>query len=230
MFLCGAVYAQPPQDWKARLEQSALQASEIAIARSSTVDIEMNWSGPGIHTRTYCKGVLVNEGRAVVTHQECLNAPYSNKGEYELSGAMLWFYDGYGIGGASMLPKRAGHFAYWDVSSFNVSVPAVSLDVCLGSTVFGWREVARGRDLSSLRFLFLGKTDWKIEELQPGNARFTLSYALRARVPGEPVFLNGKLVALNSGKDIQTPSVYPFNRPVFEAFTDRNGGEILQNL
>lgn len=210
-------------------EQAQREAAAKDIARRSQVDIEIGWGGTPGPKETRCKGVLVNEGRTVVTHAACLTPPYAADNSYQFLRAMLWFKDGYGIGGIDLRAQGAGSFVYWDVSKFELKVPSARLEVAQSSTVFGWAAAAENA-LSSLRFFFNNKADWKIEDLKAGADKFTLSYALRARVPGEPVFAGSSVVALNAEKDRECIGFYPLNRPVFEAFTERNGGAILQNL
>lgn len=217
--------------------EEAIENSLLKVARTSVVQIEQYWENQdGSITLSLCKGVLINEGKQLVSHSACLQRPGKADEQARVSKVFLHFSNGYIYGSNQLKPVLAKAFIYWSVPDlgFLEDIEPAELSVSDGGGVVGqfgydWDGVRNAS--SEQEFVFLGKRGWHFGSFVKQTDAFTLKNALRERQLGEPVFIGRRVIALNgAGGKEGFGWGYPFHRPVFIPFTSDNGGEILQNL
>lgn len=232
-----ADYPPDSQAFKQRVEQAVEEAAEnqtLQVARTSVVKIVPEWKNPrGEHVKSVCKGVLVNEGKQLVSHANCMLLPRDAADNAKLDKVFLYFSNGLIYASGFLPPIQAGEFVYWNLPQLDLGdIYPAELSVSAGWDVIG----QLGYDLqgapqttSEQDFVFLGKRGWRFGGFA-GVESFTLSGALRERLFGEPVFIGKRVIALNGAGGKEGLGWGPWGRPVFAVFTKSNGGEILQKI
>lgn len=229
--------AYPPVERLSRQVQQALAQKQedalFAAARTSVVQIKVQWLGQtGQKASRPCKGVLINKGRRVVTHGNCLALPQALQGEGTLQSVTLHFYDGQTVQYEKEPPLQAGKFAYWDLPAmqFKNIVPA-ELVVTPGLSAAEQLTNDGKQTVQILKqnFIFCGRNNYRFCTMKDGSDEFELRDVLRERQIGEPVFVGPRVVALNG---VGAAETHEWGRtflqpPLFTIFANENGGALL---
>ena len=216
--------------------QEAIDNSLLEVARTSVVQIEQYWRNEdGSLVRGLCKGVLIHNGKYLVSHVNCLRQPKKADLNAKQDKVFFYFANGY-IYGAFLKPVVAKSFVYWPMPKLNLTegLSPAELSVSEGEGVlgqFGYNLSGTRNTALEQEFVFLGKRGWYLGSLTKEMSGFLLKNAFRERQFGEPVFIGRRVIALNGEGGSEGFGLgYPFRRPVFTPFTRDNGGDILQNL
>lgn len=222
------VIAAPQPDLEIALKEAVTAARDAAIEhdvwRDSPVTLRVDWSNPDssyTHRKTYCRGVLVDAGKRVVTHSHCLQGPWA-VGEEKVPGFITLTLANKASWVVTAPAGVSGSFAYFEVpSSYADGLIAAQFKATAGNRVISLLPV--GKPLSGQEFYFDG-TERTIGDLLVGGL-FTLSYVWRERLVGEPVYIGPYVIGLNAGfAPAGVGSKIYLKRPQLELFSSYNGG------